>query len=280
MSNYIQKFSIYVISVICFTLIFTSLNLKNVFAEDGTNIQTSDISKYSNYVEQDFYPSVEEAIHWEELSDSQYIEVSEEVVTNDEESYTEVEIEGSEFYLEMVPNDGTGLIMSPPPTPNFAELHALPFIMPAFYAIVARQGGKLIVKQYLKNSHKWIAIRNQHLAGKSHLVTGIKFDNKGFPVFKSQHTMTLPNTLLKSTNYTQFKAANTSLKEAMLKSSTVRNKFSAKQQSDILAGNTPRGYVWHHHQNAGVLQLVNSTTHSLTGHTGGKAIWGTLYSTY
>lgn len=43
-----------------------------------------------------------------------------------------------------------------------------------------------------------------------------------------------------------------------------------------MMGKTPRGYVWHHHQDTGKLQLVNKTIHQKTGHTGGKSIWGKL----
>ena len=89
--------------------------------------------------------------------------------------------------------------------------------------------------------------------------------------------MTLSNSLLKSANSTQFIRANSSLKSALNSSSTVQKKFSKAQKSDILNDLTPRGYVWHHHQTRGVLQLVNKTLHDKTGHTGGRAIWGTMY---
>ncbi|WP_349305946.1 HNH endonuclease [Pseudofrankia sp. DC12] len=32
---------------------------------------------------------------------------------------------------------------------------------------------------------------------------------------------------------------------------------------------TPQGYPWHHHQDPGLMQLVESGVHSRTGHTGG-----------
>lgn len=51
--------------------------------------------------------------------------------------------------------------------------------------------------------------------------------------------------------------------------------FDKKRLAEIKAGKTPSGYVWHHHQNRGVLQLVGRSTHEKTGHTGGKSIWGT-----
>lgn len=33
--------------------------------------------------------------------------------------------------------------------------------------------------------------------------------------------------------------------------------------------------TWHHHQDRGKMQLVDKAIHQQTGHTGGKAIWGT-----
>ncbi|MEU9744056.1 HNH endonuclease [Micromonospora chersina] len=32
---------------------------------------------------------------------------------------------------------------------------------------------------------------------------------------------------------------------------------------------TPEGYTWHHHQDPGLMQLVEEWTHAKTGHTGG-----------
>ena len=34
------------------------------------------------------------------------------------------------------------------------------------------------------------------------------------------------------------------------------------------------GYTWHHHQNAGILQLVDEEIHAKTWHHGGYSIWG------
>ena len=37
----------------------------------------------------------------------------------------------------------------------------------------------------------------------------------------------------------------------------------------------PRGYIWHHHQDVGRMQLVQEEAHILSRpHTGGMAIWG------
>ena len=37
---------------------------------------------------------------------------------------------------------------------------------------------------------------------------------------------------------------------------------------------TLEGYVWHHHEQPGVLQLVNESNHDATASTGGRFIWG------
>ena len=36
---------------------------------------------------------------------------------------------------------------------------------------------------------------------------------------------------------------------------------------------TPKGYTWHHHQDNGRMQLVESEVHRKTGHTGGFSLW-------
>ncbi|WP_445662062.1 HNH endonuclease [Bacillus sp. FSL R9-9481] len=40
------------------------------------------------------------------------------------------------------------------------------------------------------------------------------------------------------------------------------------------SGKNPKGYTWHHHQEPGTMQLVDTNIHQKTGHTGGRALWG------
>lgn len=122
-----------------------------------------------------------------------------------------------------------------------------------------------------KKRHKTII--NGKLRNKSHPVTGIKIDKDGFPVFKSYFTITLKRSLVRSSNYHQFKACNASLKAAIKKDSVLRNKFTSSQIQDIKNGITPNGKTWHHHQITGKMQLVDSWSHGKTGHTGGRSIW-------
>ena len=50
--------------------------------------------------------------------------------------------------------------------------------------------------------------------------------------------------------------------------------FTPEQILQIQAGETPDGYVWHHHQEPGRLELVDEGTHAQTGHSGGRFLWG------
>lgn len=159
---------------------------------------------------------------------------------------------------------------------SYYAIQALPFLIPALTPIVIRVGGKLVVKQFLKSSTKQITIRNGHLAGKVHPITRVKFNSKGFPVFNSPFTAPrMPMEMIKNSNSSHFSYANSKLRSTVASNSTIRNKFTSAQLTDIRNGVTPRGYTWHHHENTGILKLVNSTTHRFTGHTGGRAIWGT-----
>ena len=84
----------------------------------------------------------------------------------------------------------------------------------------------------------------------------------------------IPRSLYKAHDINQFDHANKILREAVLKDKNFAKKFSGKQIAQIKAGEKPVGYVWHHHQKTGKLQLVNARVHQQTGHTGGKSIWG------
>lgn len=141
-------------------------------------------------------------------------------------------------------------------------------------------GGKTKTKRFVQKHTpkkvRTVYVRNGHLAGKKHPVTGVKFDRQGFPVFDVKASMTLELNQLKSSNATQFKLANAALQKKVSKSITEMGKFNKKQLSQIEKGVTPDGYTWHHHQQVGKMQLVNTWEHSKTGHTGGRSIWGSI----
>ena len=56
--------------------------------------------------------------------------------------------------------------------------------------------------------------------------------------------------------------------------SNLRSKFTEAEIAIFKEGGVPKAYTWHHHQDEGVMQLVDRKIHRQTGHTGGFSIWG------
>jgi DNase/tRNase domain of colicin-like bacteriocin len=86
-------------------------------------------------------------------------------------------------------------------------------------------------------------LRNQALAGQKHPVTGIPFDQQGFPDFSGVATKTV------SVPHTGNRDAD----------------FSAANRAGGIAA-TPEGMTWHHHQDGYTMQLVPRDIHAQTGH--------------
>ncbi|XXY22128.1 RHS repeat-associated core domain-containing protein [Sorangium sp. So ce216] len=91
--------------------------------------------------------------------------------------------------------------------------------------------------------------RNAHVAGKTHPKTGVPFDKSGYPDFSAHRHPNVPD---------------------------VRIELSGSRSADFARANaaaglkeTPAGYTWHHHQDKGLMQLIDTDVHKFTGHTGG-----------
>ncbi|MFC4620418.1 HNH endonuclease [Camelliibacillus cellulosilyticus] len=121
---------------------------------------------------------------------------------------------------------------------------------------------------------KTINLKMGHLKGQKHPVTGVPYDKDGFPIFDSKFNAKIDESLYDVRDRIQFKEGTRQLQEHLLKSPELKKMFTDKQLQDIEKGKTPNGFTWHHHQDKGILQLVDKETHRLTGHTGGRAIWG------
>ena len=130
-----------------------------------------------------------------------------------------------------------------------------------------------------------IICRNESLAGEKHPVTGVLFEQKIIetrelrievvvPQFEHDFKTTLPEKMHEGTDREQFKYCNEKLKEACELNPDLREKFTPEQMEQIENSDRPDGYVWHHAENPGEMQLINKEDHDQTGHTGGKAIWG------
>ncbi len=97
-----------------------------------------------------------------------------------------------------------------------------------------------------------------------------------FPKFESVFDTELAPDHLKTKAYA--KECNVSLKGAIANDPELRSKFTPEQIKDIEEGRTPTGYVWHHNEEPGKMQLVKKDDHDRTiggaAHTGGNSLWG------
>lgn len=128
--------------------------------------------------------------------------------------------------------------------------------------------------------------RNAELAGSVHPETGVPFTKEVvhlpdgtiregvFPEFPAIFETTLPDELLRATDYQQAQYSNEQLRHAVENDPALKAQFNETQLEQIAAGDTPDGFTWHHHQEPGRMQLVDTNVHMGTGHTGGKEIWG------
>jgi RHS repeat-associated protein len=97
-----------------------------------------------------------------------------------------------------------------------------------------------------------VTIRNKHLAGGKHPETGVPFDKNGFPDFSAWR--------------------HPDVKDVRIKLSG--NRAADERLANKVAGlaETPAGYVWHHNQDKGLMQLIERDVHRRTGHTGGFSL--------
>lgn len=135
--------------------------------------------------------------------------------------------------------------------------------------------------------------RNEYLENDRHPITGIEFERKivehpdghliegVFPKFDSIFDAKISEDLYLENNPTQFKVCNEQLLKAIESDSHLKKKFSEEQieqiKDGVIDGTAPDEFVWHHNEEAGVIQLVDATIHAMTGHTGGRSIWGGGY---
>lgn len=145
-------------------------------------------------------------------------------------------------------------------------------------------GGVDITKK--EDSPRKIKTINDSLEGKTHPDTGVPYERKVvetdtgekvdgvFPQFESALDVQLPEDLEQASDKKQFDECNKQLKEKCKSDPEFRSKFTPDQLADIEDGYTPEGYTWHHNEEKGKMQLVDSDTHWNTRHTGGRNIWG------
>ncbi len=141
-----------------------------------------------------------------------------------------------------------------------------------------------------QDSPRYIITRNEGLENNDHPITGVRFEKRiielpngeyvegVFPIFKSLFDAKIPEDLYLQSDKEQFKECNRQLLKTIENDPGLKEKFSKEQldqiRDGVYDGTAPDGYVWHHDVEAGKLQLVDFETHSHTGHTGGRSLWG------
>jgi hypothetical protein len=126
-----------------------------------------------------------------------------------------------------------------------------------------------------------VLIKNGGVAGSNHPKSNIKYDQNGFPIFKSYYTTKLPQNRWLQDPSTQFSYLNKQLARHIKSNPKLQSMFRQRfgnNYTNILKqfeeGKTPNVFTWNHHQEPGVMQLVDRKIHSKTGHLGGYSIWG------
>ncbi|MBJ8031070.1 HNH endonuclease [Bacillus cereus group sp. N21] len=124
------------------------------------------------------------------------------------------------------------------------------------------------------NGPKTIRLRKGELAGDKHPVTGIPYDADGFPIFEPIEEVRLKEEDFKKTRPTHDRICSKLLYEKIMKDPKLASKFTEEEIELFKEGEVPDRFTWHHHQDTGRMQLVDSLPHGKTGHTGGYKIWG------
>lgn len=126
--------------------------------------------------------------------------------------------------------------------------------------------------------------RNSIYEGKQHPVSDVSFERRRisingvmiegvFPKFQSVVELRLPENQQRAAENKQFDYLNAQLQETIRMNPNLRAKFTEQQIKMIESGRNPAGYTWHHNESRGVMQLVETSKHAATGHTGGDSIW-------
>jgi DNase/tRNase domain of colicin-like bacteriocin len=133
-----------------------------------------------------------------------------------------------------------------------------------------------------------VETRNDHLNGYEHAETQVPFEAKvvelpngevvegTFPVFDSDFSVLLREDVYLESDEAHFAIANDALYQSIQGNpGLIADLELTPEDIEALSLNhTPEGYVWHHCEDPGVLQLVDEEAHENTGHTGGRSMWG------
>ncbi|WP_053582925.1 HNH endonuclease [Lysinibacillus contaminans] len=125
---------------------------------------------------------------------------------------------------------------------------------------------------------------NATFEGDVHPVSGVPFDRAEIhyndqiisDVFPETYTAQIPEAHYLNNDQLHFQEANEQFAGAIHANFALANQLGLSDMDleNLQQGVTPQGYTWHHHEQPGQLQLVDSELHGQTAHTGGRFIWG------
>lgn len=95
-----------------------------------------------------------------------------------------------------------------------------------------------------------------------------------FPDFNEVFAGELPEEMYLASDSVHFSYMNDQLAAAVESDPQLAAQFNAEQLEQIRNGETPDGYVWHHTEVPGKMELVDEEIHAESGHTGGRSMWG------
>ena len=141
--------------------------------------------------------------------------------------------------------------------------------------------------------YTFVSTRNSKFVGSVHPKTKVSFVRKRikyqngnlgkriagvFPKFDSFVDIRLPKDLWKESFDKQKVYLLKELQEIVDSGDLKKlSKLTEEDIKDIKNGVLPAGYVWHHNEEEGLMQLVDAVTHEQTAHTGGMVLWGIGY---
>ena len=119
----------------------------------------------------------------------------------------------------------------------------------------------------------YLKLRN--LAKQGVAKSGIKYDWRGFPKFKSNFNVQLKPSQFNSNYYG--KICNKQLLAKINKNPVLRRQFTDKDMELLRWKKNPQGKVWHHDpSHKGRMQLVDKEAHQQATHVGGNKTWGQI----
>ncbi|WP_053066898.1 HNH endonuclease [Archangium gephyra] len=176
-------------------------------------------------------------------------------------------------------SSGGGQATPPPPSSRYLLRDIEPWRKPRFTS-----DGKLIPYKDTRNPPNLIVNLGKNRAGQT-VTRGkhtLEFDADGFPRFDTRFETLLDDIHIGSGRPAQhFRAANTRLAQAIKADPALARQLGlgpADVELLLVSDAPPQGYLWHHHQDVGRMQLIERAFHKLSlPHTGGMAIWGGGY---